>query len=76
MTNYFNTGYNSIYNNRSVSTISAISAMSIMNNIQKSDIVKESSTEMSSVKSLLMQVQAMAELDKLDPVGKKLNITI
>ena len=70
MTNYFNTGYNSIYNNRSVSTISAISAMSIMNNIQKSDIVKESSTEMSSVKSLLMQVQAMAYM-YLHPLSQK-----
>lgn len=76
MTNYFNSGYNSVYNNRSIPASSVISAISIMNNIQKSDIVKKPSAEMSSVKSLLMQVQAMAELDKFNPIGKKLDITI
>jgi len=77
MTNYFNSAYNtaykSVYNNPS---ISAISAISIMNNLQKGNYIKESSNDMSSVKSLFMQVQAMAELDKFDPVGKNLNIII
>jgi len=74
MKNYFNYAYNttsnSVYNNRS------ISAISIMNSIKENNFVKESSNNMSSVKSLFMQVQALAELDKIDPIGKKLNITI
>ena len=72
MINNFNTAYN-----RSISAYNrSISALSIINNIKKSNIEKESSTDFSSVKSLFMQVQAMAELDKFDPVGKKLNIII
>ena len=59
MINSFNSAYNR-----------SISAISIINNIQKSNIARESS------KSLFMQVQAMAELDRFDPVGKKLNIII
>ncbi len=74
MANYFNpaynTAYNLAYNNRS------ISAISIMNSIQKGNVVQESSSDGPSIKSLFMQVQAMAALDKFDPVGKKLDIII
>jgi hypothetical protein len=77
MTNYFNSSYNpslsSVYNNR---PISAISALSIINNIPKGDVIKEATNDLSSFRSLFMQVQAMAELDKTDPIGKKLNIII
>lgn len=77
MTNYFNSSYNpsfnSINNNRTISTISAIS---IINNIPKGDVIKEATNDSSSFRSLFMQVQAMAELDKTDPIGKKLNIII
>ena len=74
MTNFFNSAYNTAYN--SVYNHPSISAISIMNNIQNENIVKDSSSHMSSVKSLFMQVQAMAELDKFDPVGKNLNIIV
>ena len=74
MTNFFNSAYNTAYN--SAYNHPSISAISIMNNIQKENIVKDSFNHMPSVKSLFIQVQAMAELDKFDPIGKNLNIIV
>lgn len=62
----------------SVLSIGILSARSFVNNIKKKDTIKEAVQDNSKVnfKSLFIQIQAMAELDNLNPIGRNLNIII
>jgi len=56
-----------------------LSARSFINNISNNSVVNETVHNNNSTgefKSLFSQIQAMAELDDLNPIGKKLNIII
>ena len=62
----------------SVLSIGMISARSFVNNLKKKNVIKEAVQDSSKTnfKPLFVQIQAMAELDNLNPIGKKLDILI